>query len=56
MIMTSEVRREVIKALARGFSEQKTADAFGVTLEEVKSVTPDEIEHSKDNLRKWGRL
>jgi len=54
--MTEQTRKEVIKALARGFSVEKTADLMGVTVDDVKSITQEEIEEGKDHLRKWGRL
>lgn len=54
--MIEQTRREVIKALARGYSVEKTADLMGVTVDEVKSITQAEIEEGKDHLKKWGRL
>ena len=51
--MTAQTRSEVIKALARGYSVEKTADIMGVNVEEVKTVTQDEINEGKENLKKW---
>lgn len=51
--MTEQTRREVIKALARGYSEEKTADLMNVTVEEVKTITQDEIDEGKKNIKKW---
>jgi len=53
--MTEQTRREVIKALARGYSKEKAADLMNVTVEEVNSVTQDEVDKGKENLEKWRR-
>lgn len=52
--MTEQTRREVIKALARGKSQEETADLMGVNAEEVKTITQDEIDEGKKYLKKWG--
>lgn len=51
--MTEQTRREVIKALARGYSVEKTADLMGVNIDEVKSISRDEIDRGKDFFKKW---
>lgn len=51
--MSEQTRREVIKALARGYSPEKAADLMGVTVDEVKSISQDEIDRGKDFLKKW---
>lgn len=51
--MTEQTRRECIKALARGFSAEKTAEIFGVGVDDVKSITAEEIDKGKENLSKW---
>lgn len=53
--MTDQTRREAIKALARGYSVEKTAELMGVNVEEVKTVTQDEIDEGKENYEKWRR-
>jgi len=53
--MTEQTRREAIKALARGYSVEKTADLMGVNVEEVKAVTQDEIDEGKAHLKDWRR-
>ena len=53
--MNEQTRREAIKALARGYSVEKTAELMGVNVEEVKTVTQVEIDEGKENLEKWRR-
>lgn len=54
--MTTQIRFEVIKALARGISKAEAAKMFGVELSDVETITESEIESGKERLRKWGRL
>lgn len=54
--MDLQTRKEVIKALARGNSPEKAAKLIGVTVDEAKSITQDEIDKGKENCRNWGRL
>lgn len=51
--MNDQTRMEVIKALARGYSEEEATKITGVSAEEVKTVTQDEINDGKERLRKW---
>ena len=51
--MSEQTRREVIKALARGYSPEKVADLMGVTVDEVKSISQDEIDRGKEFFKKW---
>ncbi len=51
--MTEQTRREAIKALARGFSAEKTAELMDVSVEEVKTITQDEVDEGKENLKNW---
>lgn len=54
--MNEQTRSECIKALARGMSAEETAALFGVSVDEVKSISQDEINEGKACLKKWGRL
>lgn len=53
--MTEQTRREVIKALARGYSAEKTADLMNVNVDEVNTVTQEEINEGKEHIKNWRR-
>lgn len=51
--MNDQTRMEVIKALARGNSQEVAAKITGVSVDEVLTVTQEEINEGKERLRKW---
>ena len=54
--MTGQVKRQLIKALAYGKTKEEIKDCMGVSDEDIKSITSQEVSAEKDYYKEMGYL
>lgn len=54
--MTSDVRREATKALAYGETDETIREVMGVTSEDIKSISAEEVHAEREYLKEMGYI